>query len=124
MHAAAVAPHGAGPEAEAWYERRRRALLESGSSGPLEELASEPGDVSELVGYLGLHAARTPYRGRLAEGRSIGSGMVEWARKTAVGRRLKQTGTRWKVRRLERMASLCCLAYSERFDAYWKQAAG
>ncbi|WP_168222229.1 hypothetical protein [Aquisphaera giovannonii] len=51
--------HGDGPEAEAWHERRRRALLESGSSGLLEDLASEPGDVSELVGYLGPRAART-----------------------------------------------------------------
>jgi hypothetical protein len=124
LHAAAVALHGVGPAAEAWYARRRRTLLESGSSGLLEELASEPGDVSALVGYLGPHAEHTPYRLRLAEGRSIGSGMVEGACKTAIGKRLKQTGARWKVRRLERMAALCCLVYSEQFDAYWKQAVG
>jgi hypothetical protein len=124
LHAAAVALHGVGPAAEAWYEARRRALLESGSSGLLEELASEPGDVRELVGYLGPHTEHTPYRRRLAEGRSIGSGMVEGACKTAIGRRLKQTGARWKVRRLERMAALCCLAYSEQSQAYWKQATG
>jgi hypothetical protein len=29
---------------------------------------------------------------------------------------LKQTGARWKVRRLERMAALCCLAYGDQFD--------
>jgi hypothetical protein len=124
VHAAAVALHGAGPAAESWYERRRRTLLESGSSGLLAELAAEPGDVSELVGYLGPHGDHTPYRRRLAEGRSIGSGMVEGACKTAIGRRLKQTGARWKVRRLERMAALCCLAYGDQFDAYWKKAAG
>ncbi len=124
LHAAAVTLHGAGPAAEAWYERHRRVLLESGSSGLLAELASAPGDVSELVGYLDPHADHTPYRGRLAEGRSIGSGMVEGACKTAIGKRLKQTGARWKVRRLERMASLCCLAYGDQFEAYWKQAAG
>jgi hypothetical protein len=124
LHAAAVALNGAGPAAEAWYERRRRTLLESGSSGLLAELASEPGDVSELVGYLDPHADHTPYRRRLAEGRSIGSGMVEGACKTAIGRRLKQTGARWKVRRLERMATLCCLDYSGLSEAYWKKAAG
>src|SRR5262249_9318987 len=43
LHAAAVALHGAGPAAEAWYEGHRRTLLESGSSGLLAELASEPG---------------------------------------------------------------------------------
>jgi hypothetical protein len=49
---------------------------------------------------------------------------VEGACKTAVGRRLKQTGARWKVRRLERMAAMCCLAYGDQFDTYWMQAAG
>jgi hypothetical protein len=124
LHAAAVALHGEGPARDAWYEARRRTLLESGSSGLVAELAAEAGDVSELVGYLGPHAGRTAYRQRLAEGRSIGSGLVEGACKTAIGRRLKQTGARWKVRRLERMAALCCLCYSDQFDAYWKKAAG
>lgn len=124
LHAAAVALHGAGPAAEAWYECHRRILLESGSSDLLAELASEPGDVSELIGYLGPHGDHTPYRRRLAEGRSIGSGMVEGACKTAIGKRLKQTGARWKVRRLERMATLCCLAYGDQYEAYWKKATG
>ena len=39
--------------------------------------------------------------------------MVEGACKTAIGKRLKQTGARWRHRRVERMASLCCLAYGE-----------
>jgi len=124
LHDAAVALHGAGPAAEAWYRLRRRRLLESGASGLLAELATESGDVSELVGYLGPHTDHTPYRQRLAEGRSIGSGMVEGACKTAIGKRLKQTGARWKVRRLERMAALCCLHYGDQFEAYWRMAAG
>jgi len=124
LHAAAVSLHGAGPAAEAWYRARRRTLLEGGATGLLAELASEPGDVSELVGYLAPHGDHTPYRSRLAEGRSIGSGMVEGACKTAIGRRLKQTGARWRVRRLERMAALCCLHYGDQVEAYWKKAAG
>jgi hypothetical protein len=124
LHAAAVALHGAGEAAEAWYERRRRTLLESGSSALLTELTADPGDVSDLIGYIWPHVGHTPYRRRLAEGRSIGSGMVEGACKTAIGKRLKQTGARWKVRRLERMAALCCLSYSDQLDAYWKKAVG
>jgi hypothetical protein len=120
---AAMARHGAGPAAEAWYADRRRTLLESGASGLLTALAAERVDVSELVGYLEPHRDHTPYRERLAEGRSIGSGMVEGACKTAIGRRLKQTGARWKVRRLARMA-VCCSEYSNLFEAYWKKAAG
>jgi hypothetical protein len=41
-----------------------------------------------------------------------------------VGRRLKQTGARWRVRRVERMASLCCALYGDQWEAYWKKAAG
>jgi hypothetical protein len=124
LHAAAVALHGEGAAAEGWYKARRRTLLGSGAAGLLAELAPEAGDVSELAGYLGPHVDHTAYRQRLAEGRSIGSGMVEGACKTAIGRRLKQTGARWRVKRLERMAALCCLHYGDQFDAYWKKAAG
>jgi hypothetical protein len=124
VYAAAVALHGEGPAAEAWYEARRRALLAGGATGLVEGLAAEGGAVAELVGYLEPHREHTPYRERLAEGRSIGSGMVEGACKTAIGRRLKQTGARWKVRRLERMAALCCLHYGDQCEAYWKKAAG
>src|SRR5262249_8417190 len=124
LHAAAVALHGAGPAAEAWYAGRRRTLLESGSTGLLAELASETGAGSGLAGYLAPHGDHAPYRRRLAEGRSIGSGMVEGACKTAIGKRLKQTGARWKVRRLERMAALCCLYYGDQLETYWKKAAG
>jgi hypothetical protein len=124
LHAAAMALHGAGPAAEAWYEDRRRTLLESGASGLLTELAAESGDISDLVGYLGPHTDHTRYQRRLAEGRPIGSGMVEGACKTAIGKRLKQTGARWKVRRLERMAPSCCLHYGDQFEAYWKKVAG
>jgi hypothetical protein len=123
VHAAALALHGEGTAAQAWFKARRRILLESGASGLLAALAAESGNVSELVGYLGPHRDHTPYRQRLAEGRTIGSGMVEGACKTAIGLRLKQTGARWKVRRLERMAALCCLHYGDQLDAYWKKAA-
>jgi hypothetical protein len=124
LHAAAVAVHGVGAVAEAWYEGQRRTLLRSGAAGVLAELPAEAGGVSDLSGYLNPHVDHTPYRERLAEGRSIGSGMVEGACKTAIGRRLKQTGARWRVRRLERMAALCCLHYGDQLDAYWKKAAG
>lgn len=123
LHRTAVALHGEGPAAEAWYEARRRTLLRSGASSLLTELTAESKGTEELVAYLWPHVGHTPYRRRLAEGRSIGSGMVEGACKTAIGLRLKQTGARWRIKRLERMAALCCLWYSDLFDAYWKIAA-
>jgi hypothetical protein len=124
LHAAAVALHGDGAAAKAWFQSRRRTLLQSGAAGLLAELAADPGDVAGLAADLGPHLGHTPYRQRLAQGRSIGSGMVEGACKTAIGRRLKQTGARWRIKRLERMAALCCLHYSDQFDADWTKAAG
>jgi hypothetical protein len=124
IHAAAAALHGEAAAAREWAEAKRRALLESGAAGVLAELRAEGQAAAGLVAYLAAHADHTDYRRRLAEGRSIGSGLVEGACKTVVGRRLKQTGARWRVRRVERMASLCCALYSDQWDAYWKEAAG
>jgi len=124
VHTAAVSRGGDAGAVEVWYRARRRTLLESGAAGLLEGSGGPDEVTPALAEYLGPHVDHTPYRRRLAEGRSIGSGMVEGACKTAIGRRLKQTGARWRVRRLERMAALCCLIYSDLFDAYWQQAAG
>jgi len=107
-----------------WGEQMRLKLLESGAEGLLDDLSNGPGDVSGLMGYLEPHRAHTAYRERLAQGRSIGSGMVEGACKTAIGRRLKQTGARWRLARLESMAALCCLHYSDQFQDYWTKADG
>lgn len=110
--------------ATGWAEARKRVLLESGAEGVLGELDDGPAAAPELAAYLEPHRGHTDYLARLKEGRSIGSGMVEGACKTAVGKRLKQTGARWRHRRVEHMAALCCLQYSERWDSYWQQAAG
>jgi hypothetical protein len=121
--AAGASLHGeATAAAEAWSQRIRRSLLEFGGEATLAGLKAGPESVDELIAYLGPHAEHTDYPRRLREGRSIGSGMVEGSCKTVVGRRLKQTGARWRVRRVERMALLCCVAYGNQWDAYWKKA--
>ena len=65
-------------------------------------------------------AERLKYRGRLSEGRAIGSGQIEGACKNLIGKRLKQTWAMWKVDRLNRMASICAVRYSEQWKYYWK----
>jgi hypothetical protein len=125
IYAAAHAVHGEGTAAAAaWAEGQKRTLLESGAEGLLAALSGDPAAPSDLIAYLEPHRAHTRYRDRLSQGRSIGSGMVEGGCKTAIGKRLKQTGARWRHRRVERMASLCCLCYGDQWDAYWKKAAG
>src|SRR6187399_2404666 len=55
-----------------------------------------------LIGYMKNHVGRMAYRSRLAEGRSIGSGLIEGQVKT-LGLRLKARGARWVERNAERM---------------------
>jgi hypothetical protein len=125
IYAAARNLHGEGTvAAKAWAQRQKRTLLESGADGLLAALRDDGSAASDLIAYLEPHRLHTRYRERLGEGRSIGSGMVEGGCKTVIGKRLKQTGARWKHRRVEHMASLCCLGYGDQWDAYWKKATG
>jgi hypothetical protein len=111
------------PGASAWAEARRGTLLVSGGGALLAELAAAGPGCAGALEYFRPHAAHMDYPGRRAAGRSIGSGLVEGACKQVVGRRLKQTGARWRVRRAERMAALCGVIYSDLWETYWHTAA-
>jgi hypothetical protein len=129
LHAAAKALYGEGSaEGAAWVEARRRALLRGGWAALEAELAGQGRALRSakkrqtpagLCDYLGPHAGHTGYAERLGRGQSIGSGMVEGACKTVVGKRLKQTGARWRVRHAEHMVALCGLLYSDLWDEFW-----
>lgn len=122
LWAAAKAHFGEGTaEARAWVEGRRATLLRGGAAELLAELAGA--EWSGVRGYFEPHRDHTGYAARLAAGRAIGSGLVEGACKQVIGRRLKQTGARWKVRRVERLATLCALQASDQWQSYWGAAA-
>jgi hypothetical protein len=104
-------------EAGAWVRRRRETLLRRGASGLLAELAGV--EWGGLRGYFEPHVEHTGYAERLRLGQSIGRRLVEGACKQVIGRRLKQAGARWKVRRVERMATLCAVQATDQWDAYW-----
>jgi len=114
-----------------WYASAKRELLEKGHALLAKRLAGLEGEVRtdrqrevlrRLRGYFLEHSERLCYRERLEEGRAIGSGQVEGACKSMIGRRLKQTGARWKVRHLNRMTTLCALRYGNAWNHYWKTA--
>jgi hypothetical protein len=56
----------------------------------------------------------------LACGQSIGSGLVEGACQQVIGRAMKQTGARGRVRRANRMATLCCAVHGDAWAPYWQ----
>jgi hypothetical protein len=120
--AAAHAHFGDGSAAaRGWVEARRATLLAGGAAAVLPELTGAAW--AEVRRYLEPNGEHTGDAARLAAGRSIGSGLVEGACKQVIGRRLKQTGARWKVRRVERMASLCAVLASDQWESYWATAA-
>jgi hypothetical protein len=120
------------PAAAAWRDQAQQILLADGWPGISTWLSEQRAQrrkpkhrkiLRKLLNYLQRHSTRLDYRGRLAAGRMIGSGMVEGACKHVIGRRLKQVGARWRVRRLNRMATLCCHLQSSTWDTYWSTAA-
>ena len=116
---------------EKWREETKWELLWQGYEGirpHLEKLLSgklkecQRKKVESTLQYFRRHAERLCYAKRLSEGRSIGSGQVEGACKNMIGKRLKQTGARWRIRRLNAMANLCAVRYSGQWKDYWNDA--
>ena len=116
------------PATVRWSESARDQLLSGGWHAIGQHLTkarrvfhkpTKRASLRSLHRYLAKHAARLGYAQRLVAGQSIGSGQVEGACKHMIGRRLKQTGARWRVRRANRMANLCALMYSDHWNAYW-----
>lgn len=130
----AKALHGEGtPAAQQWNDAGRTALLAEGYVGihglieqtrPIAVRAVQRNSLAALDAYFRPHQARRlNYAQRLAEGRVIGSGQVEGACKHWIGRRLKQSGARWHIHRVNRMATLCSLKYTNQWHSYWSTAA-
>lgn len=114
-----------------WLDAARDVLLGQGWGG-IEAFVNTPqqaGDVPRtqaqqtagqaLLDYLSPHQHHLHYAQRLAAGQSIGSGQIEGACKNLIGRRLKANAARWKVRRVNRMAGLCSIMYTQHWCKYW-----
>jgi hypothetical protein len=103
-------------------------LLPDGWAGLCDDLGRTPASdngsdgragLDELTSYFVAHSGRLNYCHRLYTGQSIGSGMVEGAAKNPVGRGLNQTGARWQVENVNKLAELCCLPYGDHREPYW-----
>lgn len=104
-----------------WVQSRRATLLAGGAVALEAEL--QGAQWTGVRGYFEPHGSHTGYAARLAAGQSIGSGLVEGSCKQVIGRRLKQTGAQWRVRRAERMATLCSVQASGQWADYWASSA-
>jgi hypothetical protein len=124
----AKALYGEGAAARAWLDQGRQALLTEGAAGVQAHLAATRATtrsaarreaLDDGARYFARRADYLGYAERLASGQSIGSGLVEGACKQVIGRRMKQTGARWRVRRANRIATLCCTFHGDTWKPYW-----
>jgi hypothetical protein len=79
-------------------------------------------ELRELAGYLGSHPTRLGYAGRLASGRSIGSGLIEGSVKQLVNRRMKLTGARWRVEHVGPLVELAAVVDTPDWHHFWTAA--
>jgi hypothetical protein len=114
---------------EEWLEQWCARLKHQGGQAVLEELrALTPGDResvrqvhAEVVGYFENQVHRMDYPAYQAKGWAIGSGPVESACKTVIGKRMKGGGMRWGEDGADQMCHLRALFASgdQQWDAYW-----
>lgn len=121
-----------GSQARCWAEAQLQSLIEHGPIAYLKDLGSlralhgEPEKIraiNSLLGYLGPNVDSMWYKQRLAEGRPIGSGLIEGANKTIVSNRLKLNSARWTPEHAEQVAALRCLNYSGLWSRFWAENA-
>jgi catechol 2,3-dioxygenase-like lactoylglutathione lyase family enzyme len=119
------------PAATAFFERGRTLLLEEGWMGICRLVGEEyerqdtpaiRAVLEPMTRYFMAHLKRLDYRGCLAAGQAIGSGVVEGAAKT-LGLRLKARNARWKHKNARAMAAMVCARNGEEWSGYWRNAA-
>ena len=112
-----------------WIGTWSHRLKHEGGEGVLKELRGLPLDGREAVrkvhgevlGYFENHVHRMAYPKYRAKGWAIGSGPVESACKTVIGKRMKNGGMRWGDDGADEMCHLRALFSSgqSQWDAYW-----
>ena len=119
-------------QARAWSEAQVQGLIERGPVQYLKTLrtfaamhtdAAKLKALESLLNYLTPHADSLWYRQRLADGRPIGSGLIEGANKTIVSNRLKLNSARWTPEHVEHISALRCLDYSGLWADFWAKRA-
>ena len=134
IHDCGKALHGASAcQARAWSEAQVQNLIEHGPVQYLKDLeafmalhddAAKIKALQSLLGYLTPHVDSMWYKQRLADGRPIGSGLIEGANKTIVSNRLKLNSARWTAEHAESITALRCLDYSGLWAEFWLQSTG
>lgn len=131
LHGCGKRMFGEGPTARDWADQRlMHALMHNGPA--LIRRVEKERDASagahraaldSLLNYLKDNQDRMWYQDRLNKGLPIGTGLIEGGCKNTIGSRLKANSARWRVRRIEKIGTLRCLADSKLWDAFWESKA-
>lgn len=121
-----------GPAVKEWSKSARRRLVADGWAGVCEFVNASAETVKDraafeaaypkAANYLTGHRDQMNYAARLRQGKSIGSGMIEGTIKQMLGRRLKQTGARWKTDHVAPFVELVALDDGPEWESYWAAA--
>lgn len=133
QHACGAALHGEQTEAARdWAKAQLVGLVRQGAAVMLwdlqrqaesEERPPAREELENLLGYLRPNEHALNYGERLRSGQPIGSGQVEGACKTVIGRRLKLNSARWRSANVAPFASLCSLDHADLWETYWSTRA-
>lgn len=121
-----------GPTVKEWTKSAQKRLVADGWAGVCEFVHSSVETVKnraafeaaypKAANYLTGHQDRMNYAARLRQGKAIGSGMIEGTIKQMLGRRLKQTGARWKTQHVAPLVELVALNAGPEWETYWAAA--
>jgi len=115
-------------QAKRWAESVRGQLKDKGGGAVLKRIKrlkrrrkkkTEREEIDSLIKYLTDNLSRVDYPGYIERGYDIGSGPVEAACKTVIGRRLKGSGMRWTEVGAEKIARLRAIRLSGLWDNFW-----
>jgi hypothetical protein len=120
------------PQTRPWSQAQLKSLIKQGPVQYLKDLkalqaihrqAQKIKALQSLLGYLEPSVDSLWYRQRLAQGRPIGTGLIEGGCKTIVSNRLKLNSARWTPKHAEQIAALRCLDYSGLWSDFWSDRA-
>ena len=120
------------PQCRAWAQAQLQSLIEDGPVPYMKNLKElqilhdsdeKTQAIRSLANYLQPNLDSMWYRQRLAQGRPIGTGLIEGGCKTIVSNRLKLNSARWTPKHAEQIAALRCLDYSGLWSDFWGQQA-
>jgi hypothetical protein len=129
FHEAGKALHGVkGTVSREWGDRVTNVMVAEGWEGVKasldEALATAPKAAQtalyETRAYFFKKQEYLDYKSALAEGRPIGSGVVE-GEANQMNRRLKASGVAWRSPNVRAMASLCAIFHSGLWHTFWNR---